>query len=133
MPQDLAGLVESAYDALNRRDLEAFVALSDPEVEVVSLIAESEGGTYRGHEGVREWWRDVAGSLGGIQFEAEEIRELDDKTLLVRVRTAGEVADVPVEQVMWQAIAIRDGLALWWQPFRSEQEALEGLEAWRSR
>ena len=126
-------MVESAYDALNRRDLEAFVALSDPEVEVVSLIAESEGGTYRGHEGVREWWRDVAGSLGGIQFEAEEIRELDDETLLVRVRTAGEVADVQVEQVMWQAIAIRDGLALWWQPFRSKREALEGLEAWRSR
>ena len=126
-------MVESAYDALNRRDLEAFVALSDPEVEVVSLIAESEGGTYRGHEGVRQWWRDVAGSLGGIQFEAEEIRELDDETLLVRVRTAGEVADVQVEQVMWQAIAIRDGLALWWQPFRSEQEALEGLKAWRSR
>ena len=126
-------MVESAYDALNRRDLEAFLALSDPEVEVVSLIAESEGGTYRGHAGVREWWRDVAGSLGGIQFEAEEIRELDDETLLVRVRTAGEVADVQVEQVMWQAIAIRDGLALWWQPFRSEQEALEGLEAWRSR
>ena len=126
-------MVKSAYDALNRRDLEAFLALSDPEVEVVSLIAESEGGTYRGHEGVREWWRDVAGSLGGIQFEAEEIRELDDETLLVRVRTAGEVADVQVEQVMWQAIAIRDGLALWWQPFRSEREALEGLEAWRSR
>ena len=133
MPEELAELVKRTYDALNRRDLEAYVAMSDPEVEFVSLIAEAEGGAYRGHDGVREWWRDVAGALGGIQFEPVEIRELDDEMLLVMVRTAGEVADVQIEQVMWQALVMRNGLAVWWQPFRSEQEALAEIEKRRGR
>ena len=47
-------------DAFNRRDLDAVVALADDGIEVESRLVAMEGG-YRGHEGLRTWWR--AGKL----------------------------------------------------------------------
>src|SRR5512132_3361010 len=46
----------------NRRDLDAFVALCDPDVEFFSRLAELEGGgPYRGHGGMRSWWQNFFG------------------------------------------------------------------------
>jgi hypothetical protein len=56
--QENVELLYRAYDAFNGRDLDAFLALIDPEVELTTRIMELEGGSnYRGHDGVREWWR----------------------------------------------------------------------------
>jgi hypothetical protein len=131
MPDEsLTQIVERAYEALNARDLEGFLALSDEGIQITSLIAEAEGGSFHGHEGVREWWDTVVvGSLGGIRFALEEIRELDDEMILVKLVVAGEAGGVTVEQTMWQGIQVLDGEhAIWWQPFRTEEEALEGIE-----
>jgi ketosteroid isomerase-like protein len=50
-------LLDRSYDALNRRDLDAYLALIDPEAEFTPRISQLEGGSvYRGHDGVREWW-----------------------------------------------------------------------------
>ena len=38
------------------------IALADPDVECTPLLLKLEGGVpYRGHEGVRSWWRDLFG------------------------------------------------------------------------
>ena len=116
--------MREAYAAINRGDIGVMLALTDPEVEFVSLIAESEGRTYRGHDGVREWWETVKNSLGGLHFEAEEVRGLDDCTvakLLVTARAGG----VAVPQRMWHATRFRDGKAIWWGVYRTEADALE--------
>jgi hypothetical protein len=37
------------------------VSRADPEIEAHSRIVELEGGgPYRGHQGVRNWWKDVS-------------------------------------------------------------------------
>ena len=46
MSQENVELAESVYATLDRRDLDAFLALMHPEVEFRSLIAEAEGPTY---------------------------------------------------------------------------------------
>ena len=134
MPDPLKQIVERAYEALNARDQEAFLELSDPEIEITSLIAEAEGGKYHGREGVKEWWETVVvGALGGIRFTLAEVRPLDDEMVLVKLVVKGEAGGVEVEQTMWQGIQIRDGeQATWWQPFRTEQEALDGIEQRRA-
>lgn len=55
--------MHAAYDAINRDDVEAFVALCRPDVEFNSLIAEVESPRYVGHDGIRRWWDDVVGPL----------------------------------------------------------------------
>jgi ketosteroid isomerase-like protein len=117
---------ERAYDALSRRDLDAFLAEVDEDVEFRSLIAEAEGEVFHGHDGVRRWWTQVAGALGGLTFNVEDIAEHGDH-LIARVRVQGTVGGTSIEQVMWQAVASADELAIWWGTFRSEDEALAAL------
>ena len=112
-----------AYAALNAHDFEGFLALIDPEVEFRSLIAESEGQIYRGHDGVRKWWDGVRGSLGGLSFETRDFRAVDD-ALVTEIIVTGEVGGVEVPQRMWQTLRFRDGKAYWWHTYRSEEEAL---------
>ena len=57
MSEENVELFYEANDAFNRRDLDALLALADPEIEWFPRIAELEGGRpYRGHDGVRHWW-----------------------------------------------------------------------------
>ncbi len=49
-----------AIDAFNRRDLDAFLALMDDDVEVVPRAGAMEGErSYRRHDGVRRWWNNL--------------------------------------------------------------------------
>ena len=46
MSQENVERLYRAYDAFNRRDLDASLALIDPEVELTPRIMELEGGSY---------------------------------------------------------------------------------------
>ena len=97
-------------------------------MEFQSLIAEAEGHTYRGHEGVREWWSRVRDSMGGLSFDVMQIRDLGDG-LCTELVVTGHMEGVEVPQRMWQAIALRDGKPVWWSTFRSEADAVEAVRA----
>lgn len=117
-------IARAAYAALEARDLEAFLALVDPDVEFTSLIAEVEQERFVGHDGVRRWWDQVVESLGGLQFELVSVTETGDDTAVIHNRIVGPAG---VQQQMWQAVRVRDGRAVWWGAFRSEREALDAL------
>ena len=118
---------ERGYAALARRDLEAFLELVDPDVEFTSLIAESEGQTYRGHVGVRQWWEQVVDALGGLRFRVEHLREVGDR-VLVTIDVTGHVEGVDVSQTMYQVLRVREGRAVSWHSFRTREEALVEVE-----
>ncbi len=128
MSEENVEIVRATYAAINRGDLEGFLSLIDPDVEFRSLIAEAEGRAYHGHDGVREWWEQVANALGGLRFEPEEIHDLGDRGYAELVIT-GTVEGVDIPQRMWQAFVMREGKPIWWGVFRTEAEALEALEA----
>lgn len=102
--------------------------LVDPDVEFVSLIAEAEGQTFRGHAGVRDWWDRIAGALGGLEFRLDDFRDVGDGGV-ARITVSGTVGGVELSQTMWQAIRAREGKAVWWQTFRTEEEAQTAIEA----
>jgi ketosteroid isomerase-like protein len=118
--------VEAAYAALNAGDLDAFLARATPDVEFTSIVAEAEGTTFRGHEGVREWGKTVPAAFEDVTWEVLDIRGEDDRGV-VRARMAGRLGGVPVELLMWQAVRFRGDMATWWAFFRTEGEALEAV------
>jgi ketosteroid isomerase-like protein len=132
MAEDIVELTDRAFEALNRRDLDAVLEVFDPEAEFGSLIAESEGAVYHGHDGIRQRWGEVANSLGGINFRIEGRRAIDDERVVLKLKVSGEVTGVAVEQAMWAAIEGRDGKAVWWRVYRTEDEALARLEERRA-
>ena len=125
MSRENVELMEAMYAAINRGDLDTFLALAHPEIEFHSLIAEAEGRAYHGHDGVREWWNSVIRSLG-IRPGAEETEGFRDRGI-TRLRLAGNIAGVEVPQTMWMAWRVRGGLVSWWATFRTEAEALEAV------
>jgi ketosteroid isomerase-like protein len=120
------GLAEAGFAALNSGDLEAFLALTAEDAEFTSMVAEAEGTTFRGHDGVRAWWETVRGVFDDVRWDLLDIRGSGDRGVL-HFRMTGTLGSVPVEQTMWQAVALRDGKAIWWAFFRSEREALEAV------
>jgi ketosteroid isomerase-like protein len=127
MSEENVELCYRANDAFNRRDLDAWLALSDPEVEFNTLILELEGSpSYRGHDGVRSWWEKLLGVFPDFSSEIEELRDLGDVTVMrVRQRAHGIESDAPTEQTAWLVTEWRDKKAIWWRAVRSEAEALE--------
>ena len=123
MSAENVAVMEQAYAAITRKDLAEFLRLSHPEIKFRSLIAEAEGHTFHGHDGVRQWWDAVIQSLA-VQPRPERIEGFRDRGI-TRLRLAGRVAGVEVPQTMWMSWRVRDGLIVWWETFRTEGEALE--------
>jgi ketosteroid isomerase-like protein len=121
---ELRALAEAAYAALNRGDLDGFLALIGEDVEFTSLVAEAEGTTFRGHQGVRAWWDTVYRALDTPRWELLEVRTSGDRGA-IKLRMSGAIGGAQVAQTIWQASAVRDGKVRWWAFFRTEQEALE--------
>ena len=129
MSEEHIELFYRGYDALNRRDLEAFLEFMDPEVELMTRFMELEGEPYyRGHDGVRQWWDGLFAVFPDFSGEVLEVREQDDFLIAsVRVRGHGAEGGAPFEQVLWQVARFRDGKATWWRNFGSEAEALRAV------
>ncbi len=121
---EIRALAEAAYRALNAEDLDAFVGLIAEDVEFTSMVAEMEGITYRGHDGVRAWWETVRGAFEEVDWEVLDVRGFDDHGV-VQIHIAGTLGGVPVEQTMWQAVERREDKVGWWAFARTEDEALE--------
>jgi ketosteroid isomerase-like protein len=124
----LRALAEAAFEALNSADLDRFLALTTEDVEFTSLIAEAEGTSFRGRDGVRTWWETVVASFQDVRWEMLELITVADDRGVIQLRIIGTIGDVPVEQTMWQASRVRDARISGWALFRTKREALEA--AW---
>jgi ketosteroid isomerase-like protein len=124
MSQENVATLRRGYAAVNRGDIDGLLVAVHRDVEFTSLIAEAEGETFHGHEGVRRWWNEVVLPLGGLHGEPEDVRDLGD-TVIARVLGTYRPRGVEVRQTVWNVVHFRDGKATGWQFFRTEEEALE--------
>ena len=127
MPQEdveLRALAETAFGALNARDLNTFMAIAADDVEFTSMVAEMEGTTFRGHAGIREWWGTVVEAFDEVSWELLDFRG-DGGRAVGRVRMEGTLGAVPVNLSMWLAAGASDGKVARWSWHRTEREAVE--------
>jgi ketosteroid isomerase-like protein len=121
-------------EAVNRRDLDAFLSLVRPDVE----WDDSEGwpgirGIYRGHEGVRDWWERFLEVWESVEVVVEEASEGPDGRVLLQVSGAfrGGASGVQTEVRAWELLWIVDAQVarrqLSWT--RDEAVAAAGLRA----
>jgi ketosteroid isomerase-like protein len=123
-----AEVVRRAYGALNRHDLEAFLAHVHPEVYFESLVMETDAERFRGHAGVRDWWGQISSVLEDLRWEVQILAEEGDLVLIALcIGGRGLGSGVEVEQRMWQVGEVRGDLATWWRFFRTEEEARQAF------
>ena len=116
-------LARQGFEALNRRDLPAYLALMDLEVEAVPRVAALEGG-YRGHDGIRRWWQHLVEFLPDIVLEIAAVRDLGDLTVITgRMRGHAAGSHTPLDEPLWTVAQWRDGKCVWWGTYDTEAQA----------
>src|SRR5687768_13166032 len=101
MSQENVEMFKRAIDAYNRKDIDALLERLDPEVEwhgALQTMFGREATRYRGHDGVRQWVRDIDEALGDIRLELPEIRDLGDRAVAIgRLRARGKASGAETE------------------------------------
>lgn len=79
MSEGTVALVERLYEGLDRADIEAVLALFDPEVEIATPPSLPwSAGNYTGLDGAAAYFGKALEYLEETQFLVEEIRPSDD-------------------------------------------------------
>jgi ketosteroid isomerase-like protein len=127
MSQENVEAFRRAVEAGNRRDIEAMLEGTDPEVEWHAAIQTlGERPVYRGHEGVRELNREFSGAFAELHWEFSEIRDLGDRVLAVgRMRGRGTESGVEIESPWAFLVQFKNGKAILIRAFVDPSEALE--------
>jgi ketosteroid isomerase-like protein len=125
--QENVELLRRVYDAFNRRDLDAALALVDDAVEGVPRIAAIEG-SYHGQEGMRRFWKNFLDAFPDMTAEVDEVRDVGDLTVAaVHLRGQGASSDLPSDQTVWQIVRWRRRKCVWWRVFDTRDEALKAV------
>ena len=129
MAQGNVELHRRLFAAFNARDINAFVALCDPEVEFHSTVAAVGGGIYHGHDGLRRWHREFEDAWGGeIHLEAETYLDLGDHTLVFyRAHGRGDLSGAQVTQAAANVVRWRHGLCVHSRAYLRREDALRDL------
>jgi ketosteroid isomerase-like protein len=121
-------LARRAYEALDRHDRDAYLALMHEDVEIESALVAVEGG-YHGHEGVCRWWEDFLSVFPDYRLEIEELRPWGEATVgRFRGTAHGAGGETPIVDPFWHAMRWRDGKCVWWRTAATEMAALEAIE-----
>jgi ketosteroid isomerase-like protein len=97
-------------DALRRGDLG--VEFWSTDVEIVNAEGWVVDTTYRGHDGLRQWWHDLAEAFSDFKMEMEEITPLDEQRALTVQRFVGRfrTTEIPLNAEWASVITVKDGL-----------------------
>ena len=131
MSEENVELAYRVFDASNRHDFDALLALMDEDVEVIPRAVAIEGGSYHGHDGVRRWGEDLLDVFPDFTVQVVEVRDFEDLTVAaLRLRGRGAGSDIPSDERVWHVARWRRGKCVWWRTFDTREEALKavGLE-----
>ena len=133
MSEDIDELVRRGVESCNARDPEAGLALWDPGCEWHPFLStEVEGAAaYRGHEGIRRWFRDTDEMFSAVAWTVEEVRNLGDGRILVlgHRHARGRIGGVEVSSQIGQLFDLRDGRIVrgWAYPTHDQALRAAGL------
>ena len=118
-------LLREGFEALSSGEEQRILAFAHPDFEtVVPPEFSAEPDTYRGHEGIRRYFKLFDDDMEDVRFEAERMWEAGDSVVaVVRLTARGRHSGFAVEQRIAQVWTIRDGRALRAQTFRELAEA----------
>jgi ketosteroid isomerase-like protein len=119
-------VVKAVFAAFAERDLERVLELIDPEVEFTPMTSDFAGRTepYRGHEGIREYFRDVSRVWDDLRLSPRDYRDIGGVVLVtgrVNARSAARIVDGSTGWI-WR---VRDGRVVYARVYASAAEAEE--------
>ena len=129
MPSENLESFRRGIDAWNRMDLDDWLTSVHPEIEALPSAAKVEGRSYRGHEGLREFWNDIDVAFDELDAKFEQIHDLGDSVLGLGGLKGVSKQGFPIEldYAMW--LRFRDGLVVFFESWFEHEPAIEKAEA----
>jgi ketosteroid isomerase-like protein len=117
-------------EAVTRGDAEAAVGVCDPEIEFLSVLAVS-GRAYHGHDGVRQYFADVAHVWSEWRVEVHRIVTAPDGRVVIAMTMhfRGKESGAAFSDQTAHIWTLRDGKLLRNEPYREPDEALRAAGA----
>jgi ketosteroid isomerase-like protein len=129
MSQQRVEVIRGALRALfEQRDVDAFVECFDPDAELLLARNLLEGGSYRGHEGIRRAYADIFETWDDVRFELTGIRTTDDWVVVLgRNMNVGKGEAPTFESESAYSFRTHAGKITYVRPYASHREALEAV------
>ena len=116
-------------DAWNSRRARPVLAIADPDVEVHAVTLGIEGRHYRGHEGLRQWMRDI-GERFGAHARADAVEPLGEDAVMVRGTLSVDDGFGGVDEQRYvMVVHLKAGKARWIGTFFSASDARAAYES----
>ena len=122
-------VIKAVFEAFAERDVEGVVAHSHPDIEFSAVTGDHAGRTepYRGHDGLRQYFRDVSAVWDELRIVPGDFRE-DGDTILVTGRvSARSPARIVAGSTGW-IWRLRDGLVTHVRVYASAADAMAAFE-----
>ena len=127
--ENVEGVVRSMLDAFNRDDVDTVIAAFDERCEIKEPpeMPDSPATGYRGHDGIREWMRNLR-AVAGAGFEPRGFTPNGDVLLCeLASRGLGQTSGVPIEWMTFAVFEMRGRKIARIRVFLSREEALEAF------
>ncbi|MEK6277842.1 MAG: nuclear transport factor 2 family protein [Actinomycetota bacterium] len=125
--EENVAVVRAGLDAWTRGDLDAVMAVLDPEVEVHTPPEMVNAGTYRGHDGYEHWMGQWMEAWAEFELEVRGAEPVGERHVVVDLhqRATGRGSGVEVEMQIAQLYEVRDGRAVRFHIYPTRERALE--------
>jgi ketosteroid isomerase-like protein len=135
MSQENVEFVAGIFAAADDMDKEAMLKalpdlvpqICDPEIEWIEDPRRADSGTYRGHDGVIESWRQWLDTFAEHGAEIERISDCggDDVFVAMNEYGTGASSGAPSKQSVYAVLTVKDNKLRRYREFSDEQTALE--------
>jgi uncharacterized protein len=128
VPADDVKLVESAFDAWNRGDLDAFAAHATEDIAWLEVSGRPEGAPVArlGRERMRQSLESLFDAWESYRLDVERLEDLGDRVLaVVREVGRGRASGLEVESLWGYLITVEDGLIARIEAYRDAALALQ--------
>ena len=122
-------LARRALNHLSDGEFDELIAMTDPDVRWHSFFADvGMGGVYSGHEGMREYARDLHDAWDIVRVEIDDALAVGDAVLLVgRIHYRGKTSGVETKDPAGWTLTFRNGKVVRFRAFRDPERALQDL------
>lgn len=129
MSRSNVDVVQAAYDAYFRGDVELLRELASPDIVVNLPPDQPDVRSYEGHDGLIAAIEDWTGEWEDYRLEVLGMVEASPHVIVtVRQRGRGKASGVEVEAVHTFVHTLEAGRLVRWQMFTSREQALEAVE-----
>jgi ketosteroid isomerase-like protein len=121
-------VVRRALVALGRRDVEAYLEVVSPQIELTTFASPLQGeGPIIGHEAIRAFFRELWSYSEASEFQVEEIRAVEGRVLAFFVITAVGQQGIETSARVAGVYDLEDGKIRRAHVFADRAEALEAV------